>query len=214
MTADIWISIAQGIPLTIALTLASFFVGVILGIPLCAIRISDNWALRQSATWIITIIRSVPTLVWLFLIFFGIGSGLINIPPFAAATCALGLLCTATMAEIYRGALSSLPLAQHESMAILGLSKLTKLKEVLAPQVFKISLPSAVTFLIGLLKDSAIASTIGITEISFNAYQITQTTLQGLDVYAVAAVFYIAISIVFAIISRKIEKAYAIGSRP
>ena len=195
-------NIIAGIPWTIALTISAFIVGSVFGFPLCAMRISSNSLLRTLATWIIVFCRSIPPIVWLFFVFFGVGSQLFAIGPFVASVIGLGIVTGANMAEIYRGALTAIHPGQYEAAKVLNLTRIQQFRDVVFPQLIRIALPTAATYLIGLLKDSAVASTIGVGEIAFQSHRVSQATFQGLSVYSVAAVLYIALSVPVALMSR------------
>lgn len=195
-------AILKGVPWTIALTLVTFALGSILGLPLCAMRLSRNVILRGVATAIVVVCRSIPPIVWLFFVFFGIGNDLLAMSPFVAAAVGLGVVTAANMSEIYRGALTAIHPGQYEAAKVLNLTRVQQFRDVVFPQLIRIALPTAATYLIGLLKDSAVASTIGVTELAFQAYHISQATFRGLSVYGSAAVLYIALSIPVAWASR------------
>ena len=197
--------LVQGIPWTLAITASSFLLGALIGLPLCAMKRSRISAVRFLATAIVLTCRSVPPIVWLFFVFFGIGSGFITMSPFAAATIGLGVVTGANMAEIYRGALTAIHPGQFEACRVLNLNRMQQFVDVIFPQLTRIALPSLATYLIGLLKDSAIASTIGVKDLTYSAYHISQQTFQGLSVYASAALLYILISIPIAWASRWID---------
>lgn len=196
------LSLFKGIPWTIALTLSAFAIGVIGGFPLCAMRLSSNVVLRGIAVGIVVVCRSIPPIVWLFIVFFGIGNDLFSISPFVAAVAALGIVTAANMSEIYRGALMAIHPGQYEAGKVLNLSRFQQFQDIVLPQLIRIAMPTAATYLIGLLKDSAVASTIGMNDIAFQAYRVSQDTFRGLSVYASAAFLYIALSIPVAWISR------------
>jgi polar amino acid transport system permease protein len=195
-------AIFVGIPYTILLTLVAFAIGALLGLPLCALRMSRIGVARLLATAVILVFRAIPPIVWLFIIFFGIGFGYVQLDPFSAAAIGLGLITAANMAEIYRGALSAIHAGQWEAATVLSLSRRHRFMDVIGPQLMRISLPSAATYVIGLLKDSAVASAIGVHEIAFQAYHVSQETFRGLDVYAAAGLLYIVISLPIAWLAR------------
>ncbi len=195
-------AILGGIPFTIGLTLAAFVIGALLGVPLCAMRVARSSVLRFLASTVILVFRSIPPIVWLFFIFFGIGIGYLQLDPFTAAAVGLGLITTANMAEIYRGALAAIHPGQWEAATVLNLSSRQCLADVVGPQLLRIALPSATTYVIGLIKDTAVASAIGVHEIAFQAYHVSQETFRGLDVYAAAGLFYIVISLPIAALAR------------
>lgn len=191
-----------GIPFTIALTLIAFAVGAVLGLPLCGMRMSKALPLRWLASSIILVFRAVPPIVWLFFIFFGVGSGYLQLDPFSSGAIGLGLITAANMAEIYRGAFSAIQTGQWEAASVLNLSNHHMFIDVIGPQLLRIALPSATTYLIGLMKDTAIASAIGVHEIAFQAYHFSQETFRGINVYAAAGLLYILISLPVAYFAR------------
>ena len=202
MTAEMIRGVAMGIPWTLAVTAAAFLVGAALGLPLCAMRMSGVAPLRFIALAYIVLFRSIPPLLLVFFFFFGLGSGFLPISAFEGAVLGLGLITAANMAEIYRGALSAIHFGQWEASHALALPSYSTYIDIIAPQLIRVSLPSAASYAVGLLKESAIASTIGITDISFNANYIAKATYQGLTVFGIAALFYIMISLPVAALAR------------
>ena len=195
-------AILAGIPFTIALTVVSFAIGAALGLPLCAMRMSRVGAVSLLGTALILVFRAIPPIVWLFIIFFGVGLGYVQLDPFTSAAIGLGLITAANMAEIYRGALSAIHPGQWEASEVLSLSAHHRFIDVIGPQLARVALPSATTYAIGLLKDTAVASAIGVHEIAYQTYHLSQETFRGLSVYAAAGLLYIAISIPIAWLAR------------
>ncbi|WP_338480934.1 amino acid ABC transporter permease [Pseudomonas trivialis] len=199
---DILMMLLSGVPWTIAVTVLAFCVGVVLGFPIFALRMSRVKALSILAAMLVLTLRSIPPIVWLFFIFFGIGGGYISLSPFAAAVVGLGLITAAHMSEVYRGAFTAIHAGQFEAAYALNLSAPQRFFDVVLPQLVRIAIPTSATYAIGLLKDSAVASTIGVSDISFQAYQVSQQTFQGLSVYSAAAVVYLVLSVPVALFSR------------
>lgn len=194
--------IIRGLPWTVALTVSALAVGTILGLILILMRRSKFWPLRLLATVYINLVRGIPPLVWLFVIFFGLGTGYITINPFMAALTGFGMIAGANMAEIFRGGMMAVHHGQFEAAEALNLSRYHAFKDVVAPQILRVSLPSAASYAIGLLKDSAIASAIGVTELAYQGSQLSQMTFRGLEVFAVVALLYILLSLPVAWLSR------------
>jgi polar amino acid transport system permease protein len=199
-------ALVQAIPWTIALTVLSFLAGAIIAIPLCGLRVSRFSLTRNVGLAIILTLRSIPPIVWLFFIFFGIGSGLLTLSPFVSAVLGLALITAGNVAEIYRGALKAVPAGQFEAAKVLGLSPLRQYIDVLGPQIFRVALPSSATYAIGLLKDTAVASTIGVPELASAAYHVSMNTFKGIEVYATAGFMYFCISVVMALGTRSLDK--------
>lgn len=197
---------ATALPFTFALTVVSFVSGAILAVPLCWMRISRNAMLRNGALALVLVCRSIPPIVWLFLIFFGVGSELGSLSPFTSAVAGLALISAANLSEIYRGAMKAVPAGQYEAAHALGLPAASRSLDVLVPQIFRFSLPSLATYAIGLLKDTAVASTIGVPDLALSAYRIAQETFKGIEVYAAFGFVYFLISIAIAYLARGLDK--------
>lgn len=201
MTADI-LPLLRGLTWTIALTAGSFTIGAIFGVPLLAARQSRLAVVRLVAMIVVQLVRAVPPILWLFIIFFGVGMGIMPISPFNAALFGLGLIAAANMSEIYRGALTSIHFGQWEASAALDLGRWSTITDIVAPQAFRVALPSAASYLIGLMKETAVASTIGVAELAYRGNQLSQLTFRGLEVFALVGLLYVVLSLPIAWISR------------
>jgi ABC-type amino acid transport system permease subunit len=151
---------------------------------------------------VIDVLRGIPPIVWLFIIFFGIGTDVVRLDPFQASVAGFGLIAAGYLAEIYRGGLLAVHRGQFESAAALGMSHRTAMVRIIGPQAIRVSLPSAATYAIGLLKDSSVAATIGATEIVFRATAASRATGAGLEPFLVAALVYIVLGTPLAWLSR------------
>ncbi|WSQ13272.1 amino acid ABC transporter permease [Streptomyces sp. NBC_01231] len=194
--------LANGIGQTVAITVTSFVIGAVLGLPLALMRYSGPLPLRLIGGAAVETVRAIPPIVWLFIVFYGIGSGSVQLSTFEAAVIGLGIIAAAYLSEIYRAGLKAVAQGQWEAAQALGLPRLAIYRKVIFPQMLGVVIPPSATYGIGLLKDSAIASVIGATDITFYASQETQATLQGLSVFGIAALLYIALSIPIAATSR------------
>ncbi|MDX3800419.1 amino acid ABC transporter permease [Streptomyces sp. AK04-3B] len=194
--------LANGVGQTLAITVTSFTIGAVLGFPIALMRHSGPFPLRLVAGAVVEMVRAIPPIVWLFIIFYGIGSGSIQLSTFEAAVIGLGLIAAAYLSEIYRAGLKAVASGQWEAAQALGLPRFALYRKVIFPQVLVVVVPPSSTYGIGLLKDSAIASVIGATDITFYATQETQATLQGLSIFSMAALLYIALSLPIAATAR------------
>lgn len=202
MTGGILAAVAAGLPWTVALTASALVIGAVLGLGLCALRVSSAPLLRAAAAVVILAVRSIPPILWLFIVVFGLGSGVTAVGPFAAATIGLALITGATMAEICRGALAAIDPGQWEAAAVLNLPARSRMVDVVGPQLLRVALPSAAALAIGLLKDTAVASTIGVGEIAFRAEDASRLTSHGLGAFATAGALYIVLSLPIAVAAR------------
>ena len=205
-TREIVIAVAAGALWTVALTLAALIIGIAVGAVLCAMRTARSRFLGYIAAVLILTFRSVPPIVWLFLIFFGVGAQIVQVKPFEAAAIGLGLITGANLGEIFRGSFAAIHHGQWEAARALSLPPVSRFIDVIGPQLLRVALPSVATYSIGLLKDTAIASVIGVPEIAFQASHVSQRTYIGLEVFAVAGGLYILMSMPIAWLTRLIDR--------
>ncbi|BCW12359.1 MULTISPECIES: amino acid ABC transporter permease [Paenarthrobacter] len=197
--------VSQGVTMTLLLTLSSFLLGAIGGIPLALARRSRIPAVRFISRAVIELLRGIPPLAWLFIIYFGIGTGVIELSSFAAAVIGFGLVASAYMAEIYRGGLTAIHEGQWEASDALGLSRGATLATVIGPQVLRVSIPAAATFAIGLLKDSSVASVIGVQDTIYWASHESTVSGDAIVPFLYAAGLYVAMTIPCAWATRQLD---------
>ncbi|MBT2550943.1 amino acid ABC transporter permease [Arthrobacter sp. ISL-65] len=198
-------AIAQGVGLTLYVTGASLLFGGVIGLVLVGATRSPIGIVRGIATLYINVVRVIPPITWLFLIYFGLPQYALRLSTIQAAIIGFSIIASAFMAEIYRSGLLSIPEGQREAAHALGLSTLTTVRHIITPQAFRVALPAIATYGIGLLKDSALASTIGVREITYYAQQSAEQTHEGLLSFIVAGALYIVISLVIAVVSRRVD---------
>ncbi|OUZ11711.1 hypothetical protein BHE97_04190 [Aeromicrobium sp. PE09-221] len=198
-------AIGAGIGYTVGLTVIAFLGGMILGFPVALMRVSRIRALRWIGTAYVEICRGVPVVAWMLLIFYGLAD-LIGTDPLIAATVALTVVATAYIAENYRAALLHVPLGQWEAAVSLGLTRRQLFWRVIAPQGVTIALAPSATYAIGLLKESAFAAVIGVSDIAFQARTLTQSGQPGLATFAVAGAVYLLLSLPIAAAARTIDR--------
>jgi polar amino acid transport system permease protein len=195
----------SGLPWTLAVTAGAFAIGALLGLPVMLAEESTCVPLRLIARTYVNLVRAVPPIVWLFIVYFGVGSELLRLTPFGAALIGLGLISSAHLAEIYRGGMISIGKGQREAAAALNLGPVYSFIDIMAPQAIRVALPPSAGYAIGLLKDSAISSAIGVPELTERANEAAQATLSGLPVYITLAVIYILMSLPIAWLARSVD---------
>jgi polar amino acid transport system permease protein len=201
------LAVLTGLPLTLLVTFCSFVIGALVGIPIMLGLRSPWLPLRLVVRLVVDLVRGVPPIVWLFLLYFGVSIGGSRFDSITAALLALGLISGAYLAEIYRGAFQTLSIGQTEAARALGLGRATTFVRVLAPQAVRIALPSVTSYLLALVKDSSLASTIGVAEMVFQATTFARQnpTTAGLTPFFVSALVYLAVSIPLAILARRLD---------
>lgn len=203
---DIFLTLLGGVGETLRITGASLAIGLIGGVPIVTMRRSKSAVLRMLGIAIIEFTRSIPPVVWLFLIFYGLGSGVLKLSPFQAAVIGLGLIASTYMAEIYRAGLDAVGNGQMSAAEALGMPLGRTYFHVIVPQALVVVIAPTITFSISLLKDSALASILGAIDVTYLAFQETQVTLQGLSIFMIAGAIYLALSLPIAAFGKLLDQ--------
>lgn len=158
-------SLLDGLGITLLLTAFGVLIGTVLGVFLA---IGRSYAARSFAYAILVyekVLRGIPLLVLFFLLYFGFPQLGINLNAFYAAVLGLGLRSAAYQAQIYRGAINSIPEGQIDAAFSLGMNKLRAIKYVILPQMLRLSIPGWSNEFTILLKDTSLAFGIGVIEL-------------------------------------------------
>lgn len=188
-------AIAAGFGTTATLTATSFILGAVVAIPLALARVSSIRVLRTAAGTYIQISRGVPPIVWLFVIYFGLPQLKFHFSSMNAAIVGLSLISAGYIAEIYRAGLNAVPSGQHEAAQALSLPRSAAFAHVTVPQAIVAVVPLAIAYLIGLLKDSAVASVIGAQDITAMALAVSKRSADGLLIFILAGAVYLLLSL-------------------
>jgi polar amino acid transport system permease protein len=200
------LTILSGIWLTLGITAMSLVFGAILGLPITLARRSNIAVARVAAAAYVDIVRSIPPITWLFLIYFGLPQYAVRMDSLTAAVVGFSVIASAFFAEIYRSGLLGIDRGQWEAATALGLTPFDAVRHIITPQALKIALPAAAAYAIALLKDSALASTIGVHDLTYQATVVARSTQQGLLSFTIAGLAYIAVSIPLAIAARRVDR--------
>jgi polar amino acid transport system permease protein len=183
----------QGTGVALAVTVIALGVGFIFGVLLAVMRVYGGpLASRFSAVYS-TLIRAVPVVVIIFILFFVIAR-VVDLTPFLSGAIALGLASSAYQSEVFRGALISVPPGQMMAARAIGMSRLKALRYIILPQAIRLSIPPWSNEAAIVLKDSSLVYVIGVPEILRRAQYVSATTLQPFLVYAAAAAIYFALT--------------------
>ena len=195
---------------TIALSAIAFIGGGLVGFAVMLMRISPNRLLRMVSTLYIELFEATPLIMQLFLVFFGISVLFeINLTTWTAAAIALTTYTSAFLADIWRGAVNSIPTGQWEASKSLGLSYFKQLEKVILPQAIRISIPPTVGFAVQVIKGTSLASVIGFIELTRSASSISNVTFQPFLVYSMAAAIYFCLCFPLSLWSRRLEGKFS-----
>jgi len=193
---------------TVQMTILSFLVAVPLGIVVVLLRVSRWRWLRWLAIAWIEVARGTPALVILFLIYFGLPSVFpwINFSSLSAAVLGLGLQGGAILAEIFRSGVEAIDKGQREASLTLGMTPRQTMVDVIAPQAWRIALPPVGNYVVGLLKDTSIASIIAAPELMLRAKDLASMSFMPMQLYVLAGVIYFLMSFPLALAIRRLER--------
>ncbi|MFK0087140.1 ABC transporter permease [Pseudomonas sp. NPDC090755] len=199
-------ALMAGTLMTVKLALSALCLGLVLGLLGALAKTSPYKPLQWLGGFYSTLVRGVPELLWVLLIYFGTVSlmnrlgELLNIPglelnAFSAGVIALGLCFGAYATEVFRGAILAIPKGHREAGLALGLSKGRIFSRLILPQMWRIALPGLGNLFMILMKDTALVSVIGLEEIMRHSQIAVTVSKQPFTFYMVAAVIYLGLTI-------------------
>jgi len=186
--------LAQAALSTISISLMSLFFGFLLGVVICAMRLS-RWPLPRVLALIhVRFFRGVPLLVQLLMLYYLLPSIGLNLSSLVAAVIAVSVCESAYVAEILRGGFLGIPPGQLEAARMLGLGRVHTIVRIQLPQALRLTLSSLVSEMIILIKVSSLVSVVGVAELTRTAQNIAASTYRPLEIYFMAGVFYFLIN--------------------
>ena len=190
ISSSLWPLLRGALTGTIPLTLASFVLGLALGLVVALMRLSRVRVVSGIARAYVSVIRGTPLLVQLFVIFYGLPSVGVTLDPWPSAIIAFSANVGGYAAEVIRAAIQSVPKGQWEAAHMIGMSNRLALRRIILPQAARVSVPPLSNTFISLVKDTSLASLILVTELFREAQQIAAGTGEFMTLYVEAAVIY------------------------
>ncbi len=209
----------QGLITTLEISALAWLLAVALGIVSGALRTVPFNPLRAIAVFYVEFFRNVPLLVWMFFWYFGV-------PPllpqsfqhwlfdhsaeFWAGMFALGVYHGARMSEIIRSGIQSIPRTQFEASVAMGLSVWQAYRLVILPIALRLIVPPITNDSLNLLKNSSVALTISVAELTFQTRQIETYTAKAIEALTAGTLIYLVLCVSIAWIMSTVERRYAI----
>jgi histidine transport system permease protein len=214
----------EGAWMTVKLSILSLLLSVLLGLIGASAKLSSVKLLRIPAQLYTTLIRGVPDLVLMLLIFYSLQTWLtgitqaldweyIEINPFVAGIITLGFIYGAYFTETFRGAMLAVPRGQVEAATAYGLSRIQRFRFVVFPQMMRFALPGIGNNWMVILKATALVSIIGLADLVKAAQDAGKSTYQLFYFLVLAALIYLVITSTSNYVLRWLERRYAAGSR-
>jgi len=193
----------RGALMTLAVATCAFLLGLVFGSIFASFKLSRHWPLRILGDIYTTVLRGIPELLVIYLIFFGGGAlltsiargmfayeGFINLPTFAIGTLCIALSAGAYSTEVIRGAVLAIPKGQFEAANAIGMSPWLKFRHVLFPQAARFALPGLGNVWQYALKDTSLISVVGLVEIMRTASLGAGSTKEPFTFYTTAFLLF------------------------
>jgi len=216
-------SILQGALLTVGVSLAALVVAILLGLLGASAKLSGRSILVGLATAYTTLVRGIPELVLMLLIFYGGTIGLnklleamgsrasVDINPFLAGMLTIGFIYGAYMTETFRGAILSIPKGQMEAGWAFGMSPLRTFLRITAPQMVRYALPGFTNNWLVLIKATALVSLIGLHEMTYLAKQASAATREPFTYFLFAAALFLIYTTISLWALRWLDRRFSMG---
>jgi len=197
--------LVDGIRVTIQLSMASIALSFLMGLIIAVMRMSQVAPIRGVAHGYLEFIRNTPLLVQFFFWYFGSYQILpqavndwLNARDFefAAAVIALTIYTSAFIAEDIRSGIRSIPKEQMEAARSSGFSYIRSMQYIILPQAVRLTIPPLISQFLNLTKNSSLAMTIGVAELTYQARQVESYTFRGFEAFTAATLVYLFMSLV------------------
>jgi len=220
-----YFSILQGSLMTVAVALASLVLAVLFGLLGAAARLSQSRAASVAGTIYTTVIRGIPDLVLMLLVFYGGtmglnylvsalgGKGSVDINPFVAGVLTLGFIYGAYMTETFRGAILAIPRGQSEAALAFGMGRTQTFMRIIAPQMVRYALPGFTNNWLVLIKSTALVSLIGLQEMTYLSKQASAATRSPFAFFLFTAALFLVFTSASLWVLGKANAHYSMGTR-
>lgn len=203
---------AKGAVLTMKFAVASMVLGLIVGLVVAIMRISNNRFVSGIAQGYVSLMRGTPLLVQMFVVYYGLPDLGISLDPTTAGIFTLTINTGAYLSESMRGAILGIGRGQWAASHSLGLTHLQTLRYIVCPQALRLAVPSLGNTLISLVKDTSLVSVITVTELLRSTQEAIASSFQPLPLYLSAAAIYWVLSTVLSRLQGRIESRCALPS--
>jgi len=205
--------ILAGVPITLFLAITSIFFATILAGLGALGRLSRNPYLNGIASFYVSFFRGTPLLLQILFIYLALPQAGIVLPAIPTAIVALSLNYGSYMTEVFRSGIEAVPHGQTEAAQSLGMTSRTTFRRIIAPQAFRIVTPAVGNDFIAMIKDSSLASVVGVQEILWRAQTAGRPSFQSMQTLLVAAFIYWVLTILFSLFQNRLERRMATGDR-
>lgn len=208
--------VLTGLKWTVSVSLCAWLIAFTVGSVVGVLRTTNLRVFRRAATVYVELFRNIPLLVQMFLWYFVVPELLpstlgnwikteMPLPAFWTAVACLGFYTASRVAEQVRAGIQSIPRGQTYAGLAMGFSTVQMYRYILLPMAYRIIIPPLTSEFLTIFKNSSVALTIGLLELTAQSRQITEYTFQGFEAFTVATVLYVLITFAVMVIMRLLE---------
>lgn len=214
--------ILSGLGVMLELTALAWLLAMVVGVVLAVARMTPHRAAQAGVAAYVEVHQNVPMLVQILLWYFGVPALLpaswqvwVNThgSEFLFAFIAIGLCMGAYISEGLRSGIRAIPKSQLEASRALGLSYLQSMRLVVLPQALRLALPALINYTVLLFKNTSLAMAIGVAELTYVTREIESQTFRTVEVYLLATLVYLAVSLLIMAAGSGIERQWRIRTR-
>ncbi|MGZ0051569.1 amino acid ABC transporter permease [Brevibacillus gelatini] len=206
---EVFPTLLKYLPLTLVMAVVAMIFAIAIGLLLALVTKNRVPVLYQLANVYISFFRATPTLVQLFLIYYGLPQLFPSFSAMNALTAAiigLSIKNSAYLAEIFRAALDSVDNGQLEACLAVGMTKAQAYRRIILPQAARNAIPASGNTFIGLVKETSLAFTLGVAELFAQGKMMASASLKFFEIYLAVAIVYWALTIVYSLLQEWLEK--------
>ena len=202
----------RGFVWTVGLSAITFASAGVLGLIFALGRALGPAWLKWIIGGYIQLVQATPLLILVFLAYYGLSFVGLYFPPLAAAAISLTIYATAFLADIWRGCIEAIPRTQWEAADALALSRVQRLRYVILPQAFRISLGPTVGFMVQIVKNTSVTALIGFVELTRAGQLLNNMTFQPFQVFLTVAAMYFVVCYPLSLWSEKLKERKSAGA--
>lgn len=184
-----------GLLISLQVTFGVVLLGIPLGVVLALGMLSESRVLRVGALAMVEVFRGIPSLVFLYIVYFGLPQFGVVLDAVPSACLALGLSMAGYLADVFRAALQAVPAGQREAAMAVGLNRRSAFFWVVVPQMTRIAAPPVLGYVISYFQATALAYAIAVPELMSKSYNVASSNFRFLEALTIAGVLYALICI-------------------
>ena len=213
MNGDEFLFLLRGLRWTVALAAIGFVCGMPAGLAVALARTAKNPFLHRLAAGYISVFQGTPLLMQLFVVYYGLALAGLALDAWVAVAIGFTLHASAYLGEIWRGSIEAVPRGQTEAASALALRYWARMKDVVLPQAFRISLPATIGFLVQLIKGTSLAALVGFIELTQSGKIIANQTFRPLLIFGIVGALYFALCWPLSLLGTRMEGRLATAAR-